>query len=189
MLDTALDGGFENPSTDSAIAFRAALSAMARPGTIETLDLAKGPKPLSPAAASLLLTLCDGETPVWLAPDFDTPDLRNWIAFHTGAPLCAAKDAQFAIGTWTHLLPLDAYSIGTAQYPDRSTTLIVEMPTLTPSGTRLSGPGIKTETCLSLPSITEYQHNHMFFPRGLDFFFTAGTDLAALPRSTQVEAI
>ncbi len=189
MLDTALDGGFQNPSTDSAHAFRAALSAMARPGKIEPLNLAKGPAPLSPAAASLLLTLCDGETPLWLAPDFDTPELRAWIAFHTGAPLCDPKQAQFAIGAWEHLLPLDAFAMGTPEYPDRSTTLIVEMPSLTQSGARLTGPGIKTETHLSLPSIAVFQRNHMLFPCGLDFFFTAGTNLAALPRSTQVEAV
>lgn len=188
MLDSALDGGFQNPSTDSAYAFRAALGAMARPGSIETLDLAHGPAPLSPAAAGLLLTLCDGETPLWLAPDFDIPEMRAWIAFHTGAPLCNPNEAQFAIGTWDHLMPLDTFAIGTPEYPDRSTTLIVELPKLTQNGARLTGPGIQTATHLSLPSTREFQQNHLLFPCGMDFFFTAGTHLAALPRSTQVEA-
>jgi alpha-D-ribose 1-methylphosphonate 5-triphosphate synthase subunit PhnH len=97
------------------------------------------------------LTLCDGTTGVHLAPSHDTEALRGWITFHTGAPLVAAEAADFALGTWEALHPVDRFAIGTAEYPDRSATLIVEMPALSATGARLTGPGIETEAYLSLP--------------------------------------
>ena len=78
-------------------------------------------------------------------------------------------------------------AVGTPEYPDRSATLIVEMERLQASGARLSGPGIKAAAALSLPEITEFQANARHFPLGLDFLFTCGDRLAALPRSTRVE--
>jgi alpha-D-ribose 1-methylphosphonate 5-triphosphate synthase subunit PhnH len=96
-------------------------------------------------AGALILTLCDGTTPVHLAPSHDSDALRGWITFHTGAPLVGAEAAAFALGTWEALQPLDRFSIGTPEYPDRSATLIVEMPALEATGARLTGPGIETE--------------------------------------------
>ncbi|MEO0504120.1 MAG: phosphonate C-P lyase system protein PhnH, partial [Pseudomonadota bacterium] len=39
---------------------------------------------------------------------------------------------------------------------------------------------------LNLPDLPALQQNAALFPLGLDFFFTSGADLAALPRSTKV---
>ncbi|MGH1416175.1 MAG: phosphonate C-P lyase system protein PhnH [Pelagimonas sp.] len=187
--DDALAGGFANPSVDAAHAFRAALNAMARPGTIETVDLAKAPAPMSAAAAALVLTLCDGETPIWLSPSHDTDDVRTWIAFHTGAPITSRDTAQFAIGPWDQMMPLGDFPIGTPEYPDRSATLIVEVETLEPSGARLTGPGIEVDAHLSIPDHTGIHANRAAFPCGLDFFFTSGRLLAALPRTTIVTTL
>jgi alpha-D-ribose 1-methylphosphonate 5-triphosphate synthase subunit PhnH len=112
---------------DAAHAFRAAMNVMARPGRIERLAGARPPAPLSVAAGVLLLTLCDPETPLHLAGAHDTPEVRGWIAFHTGAPVVGRAQAAFAVGTWEALGPLEGYRIGEAEYPDRSATLIVEM--------------------------------------------------------------
>lgn len=188
MLDQTVTGGFRTPPVDAAHAFRAAMSVMARPGRIETLDMASAPTPVSQAAAGLLLTLCDAETPLYLAPGHDTDEVRSWVAFHIGAPIVPRGQAQFAIGTWQALGPLAAYPVGTPEYPDRSTTLIVELQSLSQSGARLAGPGIQTEARLSLPAIDPFQANRALFPQGHDFFLTAGTQLAALPRTTRVEA-
>ncbi|MEZ5722455.1 MAG: phosphonate C-P lyase system protein PhnH [Paracoccaceae bacterium] len=68
-----------------ARAFRAALTVLARPGRIETIRGGSAPLPVSPAAATLLLTLCDGETPLHLAGDHDAPEVRALIAFHRRA--------------------------------------------------------------------------------------------------------
>lgn len=187
MRDDTLSGGFADPPVDAAHAFRAALSALARPGRIETLAGAQAPEPVSPAAAALLLTLCDAETPLFLAPSHDTPALRDWIAFHIGAPITPPHAAQFALGRWSDLPPLRGFPVGTADYPDRSTTLIVELDRLTTQGARLTGPGIETESRLSLPEIAPFRANRALFPLGLDFYFTCGTSLAGLPRSTNVE--
>ncbi|GAB5509264.1 MAG: phosphonate C-P lyase system protein PhnH [Hyphomicrobiales bacterium] len=186
---SAFEGGFANPPHESAQAFRAAMRAMARPGTIEAIGGGSAPHPLSPAAASLLLTLCDPDTGVHLAGDYDVEDVREWVTFHTGAPLAGAEDADFALGTWAALQPVSRFKIGTSEYPDRAATLIVEMPALEKSGARLSGPGIKESASLNLPELAIFQANRKFFPLGFDCFFTAGGAIAALPRSTKVSEV
>lgn len=186
MIDASYEGGFTDPAHQSAKAFRAAMRAMARPGTVETITGGLAPSPLSPAAASLILTLCDPETCVYLAGVHDTKETRAWIAFHTGAPCVDAASANFALGTWDALQPLNVYPIGTSEYPDRGVTLIVEQASVETSGASLSGPGIKTVAQLNLPETAAFQANRKLFPRGFDCFFTAGEQIAALPRSTKV---
>lgn len=187
MQDASLSGGFTHAPVQSARAFRAALEALARPGRIEQITGAQGPAPLSPAAATLLLTLCDAETPLHLAGAHDCPALRDWLAFHVGAPVVAPEAATFALGSWAALGPLGQYRIGTPEYPDRSATLIVELDDLSASGARLAGPGIAREAWLPVPDVAALRANHALYPLGLDFFFTAGNRLAALPRTTSVE--
>ena len=182
----ALEGGFAEAPQQSAQAFRGAMTAMARPGTLVTLEGAMPPAPLSPAAGALLLTLCDTTTPLHLAGRFDTEAARAWVTFHCGAPLVGATEAEFALGDWQGLAPLSRYGIGTSDYPDRSATLIVEVDRLEARGATLSGPGIRETAALSLPEVAAFQANSALFPLGLDFYFTKGTQAAALPRSTKV---
>lgn len=180
---------FTDPPRDAARAFRAALDAMARPGHI--VDIA-GPSGtgLSPAAAALVLTLADRGTGIWLAPALDTADLRGWITFHTGAGFTAPEGAAFALGPWEEIEPiLPRLAVGLPDYPDRSATLIVERETLSNTGARLTGPGIRDSAHLSLPDSPAFAANARAFPCGLDFFFTCGGRLAALPRTTRVEAV
>lgn len=189
MTPDALLGGFAAAPVQSAHAFRASLEAMARPGTLNSLTGATPPAPLSVAAGVLVLTLCDGTTPVHLAGAHDCTALRDWITFHTGAPLVAAEEAVFAIGAWDALQPVSRFAIGQPDYPDRSATLIVEMPALSSDGPRLTGPGIKGTAHLSLPETQTFKANRALFPLGFDCFFTAGVQVAGLPRSTIVEDI
>lgn len=187
MEATSLTGGFTDPARDGARAFRAAMEVMARPGTVATLDHAAPPAPLSVAAGTLLLVLCDPDTPVWLAGGCDTAVVRDWLAFHTGAPVVAGPDGcAFAVGRWSALEPLTAYPQGTAEYPDRSATLIVELDALAPGGVALEGPGIDGHAALPLPDPAAFRANAARFPLGVDAFFTCGTSVAALPRSTKV---
>jgi alpha-D-ribose 1-methylphosphonate 5-triphosphate synthase subunit PhnH len=182
-----LEGGFANVPIDASHAFRAIMTAMARPGEIGAVRGAKPPAPLSVAAGVVLLTLCDPETPLYLAPGFDTAELRDWITFHTGAPFVGPKAAMFALGEWEDL-PLTEFSRGTAEYPDRSATLIVEMAELSSTGAILRGPGIERRGRFMLPDVEVFQDNARLFPLGLDFIFTSGERLAALPRTTKVSA-
>ena len=187
MTQLALGGGFSNPPEQAARAFRAVLESVSRPGTIHSIGDAQPPAPLSVAAGTVLLTLADGTTPVHLAGDADCQPVRDWITFHIGAPLVGAERAVFAVGRWPDLLPVDRFHPGDPDYPDRAATLIVLMDDLTPSGATLTGPGIRTTAQLSLPEIAAFQDNAAQFPLGLDFIFTAGDRVAALPRSTKVE--
>jgi alpha-D-ribose 1-methylphosphonate 5-triphosphate synthase subunit PhnH len=186
METPALEGGFAKAPVEAAEAFRAAMAALARPGRIERLTGGRPPAPLSVAAGTLILTLCDPDTGLHLAPSHDAPEIRAWVAFHTGAPLAARGEAAFAVGTWEALLPLTGYPLGTAEYPDRSATLIVECERLEAAGAKLQGPGIKGQAQLSLPGTGAFAANARLFPLGLDFYFTAGDRVAALPRSTRV---
>ena len=187
MRDDALAGGFSNAPVQSARAFRAALNALARPGRIEKIHGATAPTPVSPAAATLLLTLCDAETPLFLGGVHDTQAVRDWVAFHIGAPIVEAGVAMFALGSWAALDPLERFAIGTPEYPDRSATLIVEVESLKAEGALLKGPGIEAEARLDLPEVAAFQTNRALFPLGLDFYFTEGSQLAGLPRTTIVE--
>ncbi|WP_298919605.1 phosphonate C-P lyase system protein PhnH [uncultured Roseobacter sp.] len=185
MNGLALSGGFVDGPIQSAQAFRQIMTAMARPGEILDVSGAAPPAPLSIAAGTILLTLCDPETPLFLAPGFDIDPVRDWITFHTGAPFVSAGDAQFAVGVWKDL-PIASFPIGTAEYPDRSTTLIVEVEDLCTQGFVLRGPGIKNSRTLSLPETEVFATNAQLFPLGLDFYFTHRSRLAALPRTTKV---
>ncbi|NDW53679.1 phosphonate C-P lyase system protein PhnH [Aliiroseovarius sp. PrR006] len=183
---SAMQGGFNNVPTEAARQFRAIMNAIARPGRIETLGGATPPAPMSVAAGVIVLTLCDPDTGLHLAGDHDTPDIRAWVQFHTGAPFVPAENANFAIGRWEALSPLTIYAHGTPEYPDRSATLIIEMDALSTDGAILTGPGIEDSASLSLPEIEALKTNALLFPLGLDFFFCADTRLASLPRTTKV---
>ncbi|NKW77868.1 phosphonate C-P lyase system protein PhnH [Rhodobacteraceae bacterium R_SAG7] len=188
MPDTEIyTGGFADPAVASAHAFRAAMDVMARPGEIREITGGSAPEGLSPAAASLILTLADPETGLFLAPDVDSAALRGWITFHTGAPIVPAAKADFAVGGWDALMPLEQYRIGTSEYPDRSATLIVESPAFETPNATLRGPGIKERARMYLPDVALMQRNAMLYPLGVDVFFTSGSEIAALPRSTQIQ--
>lgn len=190
MQAEALSGGFADPPRDTARAFRACLQAMARPGRIFAVEGVAPPAPLSPAAGAVALVLCDGETPLFLAPGRDTPALRDWLAFHCGAPLVAERArAAFGLGSWAALDPgHGGWPLGTDENPHLSATLIVEVERLAQAGARLTGPGIEDEARLSLPETGFFAANRARFPRGLDLFLCCGDRLAAVPRSTLVEA-
>lgn len=181
-----LSGGFADPARDSAHAFRAVMQAMARPGSIQAVTGAAAPG-LSLAAATVLLTLTDATTPLYLAGAFANDDIRHWLAFHTGAPITTAAEGAFALGTWDDLQPVTRFRIGDPSYPDRSATLIVEVTQLVAEGPRLTGPGIRETAHLSLPETAAFQRNRQLFPLGFDVILTCGDRLAALPRTTIVE--
>lgn len=186
---TSLEGGFTDAPVQSAQCFRKIMNVIAKPGSIEQVSAATPPAPLSIAAGSLLLTMCDAQTPIYLAGKYDNPEVKEWITFHCNSPFSKADNCMFALADWDSLQPIQNYPIGTPEYPDRSATLIVELDELTSSGCELSGPGIKQTSQLSLPETKAFQKNAMLFPLGLDFYFTCGDKIAALPRTSKVKQI
>jgi alpha-D-ribose 1-methylphosphonate 5-triphosphate synthase subunit PhnH len=193
----ALSPSFAEPVLDAQAAFRATLDAMSRPGRIEELIVRMDPPAgVDAATAAACLTLLDVDTPVWVAPHAAADRAAGWITFHTGAPMVAsAADAAFVVVLDASLLPaLDGFDWGTDEEPQRGATLIVQAPALaSEGGWSLSGPGIATRAALrvgGLPEAFAAERRAMngAFPRGLDILFTSGARLAALPRTTILEA-
>jgi alpha-D-ribose 1-methylphosphonate 5-triphosphate synthase subunit PhnH len=188
--------GFSDPVLASQAVFRTVMEAMARPGTIAELDVAiTSPAPLGVAAAALALTLLDFETLLWLDPMLAAaPAVDGWLKFHTGARRTAdPASAAFAFVAKPATLPgFDAFDLGNIEYPDRATTLVLEVETLNDGYVfLLSGPGIKESRSLAaapLPAdfADRMTANRALFPRGVDIVLTCGRRLAALPRSVQL---
>ncbi|SIR29200.1 alpha-D-ribose 1-methylphosphonate 5-triphosphate synthase subunit PhnH [Rhizobium sp. RU20A] len=192
----AYAGGFADPVFQSQAVFRALMDAMARPGRIQTLDdSVDPPAPFSRAMGAVALTLLDADTAVWLTPAARASVVPSWISFHSGARVTEDKAAaQFAfVEAGQSLPPLSSFALGTQDYPDRSTTLVVELPALGGGAPLLArGPGIETTQTIApsgLPPIftTLWRDNRALFPRGVDLILTAGSDLLCLPRSTSLQ--
>ena len=148
---------------------------------------ASAPAPMSQAAAVLILTLADADTPIYLGKSHDTSDIRAWITFHTSAPFSTSEKAMFGLGDLRDFSADHQFSDGTAQYPDRSTTLIIEVHDLKLEGAELSGPGIEAVTYLNVPPAVALQREAALYPLGIDVFLTCVNALAALPRTTKVQ--
>jgi len=88
------------------------------------------PEPLHSSTAAVIYTLADEGTPVFVDDRSGrSKDASDWIAFHTGAPIVdGSKAVAFAILFAPAVMPpLDSLSLGTAEYPDRSTTLVLQI--------------------------------------------------------------
>ncbi len=189
--------GFDDAVLESQAAFRVLLAAMARPARpLPLTGIATAPPPLLPTAAALALTLLDSDTPLWLDPPLATaPSVRCWLAFHSGAPLVASPaEAAFALVAEPTALPsLECFALGDERYPDRSTTLILQVEGVTTVGPRFSGPGFARPEAFSASPLPadfwgQVRLNAALFPRGVDLIFAAPSAIAALPRSTRPEA-
>jgi alpha-D-ribose 1-methylphosphonate 5-triphosphate synthase subunit PhnH len=186
--------GFAEPGDDAQVAFRTVLTALSEPGRIMSLPLALPTGlPAGPAALGLLLTLADGDTPLWL--DAAARPAAPYLQFHTGAPIVShPAAAAFALVTDAESCPpLDAFDIGDEDYPDRSATLIIEVSHLAEGGSLiLRGPGIADRRGLTVGGLPRgfgagWAANHALFPRGIDVLLTCGDRLAGLPRSVILE--
>lgn len=191
----SLSPGLAAPSHDAQQFFRGVLDAFSHPGRIVTLaDAPQGPGMISPAVAAYLLTLADRDTPLWLTPAFDTAEVRDYLRFHTGAPIVEDRAAAtLAVLPCDDADPFEGFAIGTDTYPDRSATLLIEVPALGAGPRRTArGPGIDDETELAIAGLDDWfwrqgATNHALFPCGVDLVFTSGFQLLALPRSIAVE--
>jgi alpha-D-ribose 1-methylphosphonate 5-triphosphate synthase subunit PhnH len=86
---------------------------------------------------------------------------------------------------------LSVLAQGTPDYPDRSTTVLLQVETLAATGWTLEGPGIRNTARFSaapLPAdfAAQMRANRAAFPCGVDIFFATRTSLAALPRSVRI---
>ena len=186
---------FNLPVQDAQQSFRRLLKAMSEPGVIVALhSLQHGWKPLNVASTSVLLTLADNDTPVWVSESLSNDVTLQNVRFHTNAPVCDTPEhAQFAVAD-SHISAnqLNVLAQGTDVAPDTSATLILQVPSLSGGRMlRLTGAGIREERMIApqLPDcviheLTERPHP---FPLGIDLILTCGDRLLAIPRTTHVE--
>ncbi|MBA2414011.1 MAG: phosphonate C-P lyase system protein PhnH [Burkholderiaceae bacterium] len=201
-MTTALDiaqigAGFEAPSFDSQRVFRTTLQAMARPGTLHTIDAsARWPRSLHPAAGAVLLALLDQDTRVWLSRPGDS-DAVEFLRFHTGCVMVdSPAQSDFACVIEAAELPAwTSFACGTDEYPHRSTTVLIQLTSLQHGYQwTCSGPGIDgTDTTrISLQGMPRdfgdvWNAQRRMFPCGVDTYFVAGHQLLALPRTTNLQ--
>jgi alpha-D-ribose 1-methylphosphonate 5-triphosphate synthase subunit PhnH len=178
-------------------AFRAIMDAGARPGSLQPITaVPDAPAPLSGEAATIVLTLFDQDTPVWLDERLaSAPEVASWVRFRTGAPIVAEPNSSaFAlIGDAARLPALDRFNQGSAEYPDRSTTLILQVAGFEQGeAMALTGPGIRDVRRFRAaplpPDMSErIAANRSLFPRGVDLLLAAPNRIAALPRSVRLK--
>jgi alpha-D-ribose 1-methylphosphonate 5-triphosphate synthase subunit PhnH len=191
-----IGSGFADPVTSAQAAFRAILAATSRPGTVCPIGTdVSAPRPLTPALAAIALTLCDQDTPVWLdAPLRASEDIAAWLRFHCGAKIVDdPAAASFAFAADARALPsFECFNLGTADYPDRSTTIVLGVASFQ-SGPelKLEGPGIKSRQAFRAAPLPDditsrLTFNRSLFPRGVDLILASASEIAALPRSVRL---
>jgi alpha-D-ribose 1-methylphosphonate 5-triphosphate synthase subunit PhnH len=183
---------FQDPVQDAQQTFRALLDALARPGIPQSTATITAPAGLTTSCAAACLTLLDLETSVWLQPG--TPEAaKSWLLFHTG---CRFNDqpqtADFAlIGDIETMPRLDQFSWGVADYPEASTSLLIQLPSLQGQHpVRLKGPGIlgaiTLQSCLNGDFWHQWQDMTDQYPLGLDAWCFAGNQVVGLPRTARI---
>ena len=193
-----LPAGFADKVLSAQTTFRSVMDAMARPGSVQRIVAATGaPAAMMRGTAAIALTLFDHDTPLWLDPRMsETSDVAKWLKFHTGAPVIADSSiCSFALIGEARALPaLDRFAFGTNEYPDRSTTLILQVESLTQGpALELRGPGIDgtaiLQATLGPPDLFErLAINAALFPRGIDVVLVADDAIVAIPRTTRLVA-
>src|SRR5467141_1552061 len=193
-----LPAGFADKVLSAQSTFRSVMDAMARPGSVQRIVAAIGaPAAMMRGTAAIALTLFDQDTPLWLDPQISgTSDVTKWLKFHTGAPVIADSSVcSFALVGDARALPgLDRFALGSNEYPDRSTTLILQVESLTQGPVlELRGPGIDgtavMQAAIQPPDLFErLAVNAALFPRGIDVVLVADDAIVAIPRTTRLVA-
>jgi alpha-D-ribose 1-methylphosphonate 5-triphosphate synthase subunit PhnH len=174
------------------------MEAMARPGTVQRVAATVGaPAGMMRGTAAIALTLFDHDTPIWLDASMSkTSEVARWLKFHASAPVVADSSiSHFAlIGDANALPDLERFSFGSNEYPDRSTTLILQVESLAQgSAYELRGPGIDGAAILQAkikPAdlFERLAVNAALFPRGIDVVLVDDDAIAAIPRTTRLAA-
>ena len=219
-----LHQGFHDSVHDSQQVFRQLLKAMSEPGTIQhtnflenvSMSIDNGFYQTSYATA---LSLLDGNCKVGLSAQLDDLITRNSLSFHCACSLVDISDEHdesnesvtskidflfLNAQEWQRLLTHPSLSVGDLSYPEKSTTIIVQVAAIEQTamtsnsseqtGLVLMGPGIEHQRHLFIEGFTDtllssLQQNQTLFPLGYDFILTAPDALVALPRTCRIELI
>ena len=191
-----LPPGFADKVLSAQSTFRSVMDAMARPGAVQRIvPMAGTADTMMRGTAAIALTLFDHDTPLWLDPRMaESTDVLKWLKFHTGAPVIQDSSiAAFAlISDGVLLPPLERFALGTNEYPDRSTTVIIQVESLdSGQNFELRGPGIDSVAMLQasikpFDLFEQLRFNETLFPRGIDVVLVADDAVVAIPRTTRV---
>ena len=202
MAAAALETGFADAGVrDAQAVFRAVMMALARPGTHPTH---RGPRSTPPAAldagaAAIALTLAttrrrSGSTRR-LPPTPASPTVCASTPARRSSPTPADAALRARRSARGELPRFETFAHGTLEYPDRSTTLVVRgraprrRATAGADRARASRRGALQRRPLPRRlRRTGWRDNRALFPRGVDLIFVCGDRIAALPRTTVVEA-
>lgn len=184
---------FENPVHTSQLVFRNILSALSEPGLWQALPECETLPEFESSTMSVLFTLLDADTALWLPKAKQTEAVQTNLTFHCGCKITSKQEeAQFAIYDLEEFLNDDniALSMGNDRYPDLSATVVLQIPeSLGLTSVIWRGPGIDNarECHLPLPkAFWDKRQKLIAFPRGIDFIFTQGNRVMGLPRSTRI---
>jgi alpha-D-ribose 1-methylphosphonate 5-triphosphate synthase subunit PhnH len=166
--------------------YRVLLEAMARPGSVQTLQgMDENPAGAAAVLATLLdasVTLCDCDG---LLSDSDLSLLQTGLAEPEQADylLCAGQQ-----------VPGFEPKLGTLPSPEQSATLLIRVAALEEGDLRLalSGPGIKGEVECAIAGLdpqwlARREDWVCGFPLGVDLILVDEKGVMALPRTTRVE--
>jgi alpha-D-ribose 1-methylphosphonate 5-triphosphate synthase subunit PhnH len=196
MQGQTLEGGFTEPVFGAQQTFRALMDALANPGQPQALSAPlEAPAGLASELAAVALTLCDHDTTAWLDTELmESEAVLAWLRFHTASPVTTDPTrVTFALVSSADALPaLEQFALGTDEYPDRSTTIALNIPSLTGGADlTLRGPGIDDHIHIApqgLPQdfLAQWTQNRGEFPRGVDLLLVSGGHVIGLPRTTRI---
>ncbi len=215
--------GFDDPVHGSQQVFRQLLKAMSEPGSVEEVTCIDVDGSLIDAgfyktSYAVGLSLLDSQTPIALSPSLDQTVVSNSLVFHCACPIFDLtgsetnqksnkqqdkSEVEFLFlnaKEWKGLSKNKILSLGDLAYPERSTTIVVQVDAvdsdlLDQENTQklsLSGPGIESTRDVYVAGlngelICSIQENHNAFPLGYDFILAAPNAFLCLPRTCSVE--
>ena len=183
-------GGFDDEVRGTQQTFRAIRDAMEHPGQLVTiLENPHAPEVFNPASAATCLTLLGYETPVWTDIELNNPAI-SWLQVGCKSSIVTEPCmAYYAIITKPASIPaLDYFRIGPYEYPEKETTLIVQVDDIIPgTGQDHSNVLVYKTAWLEIKGITDkfwhqWRQLSRLNPLGINIFFTCDDVLLALPK-------
>jgi len=176
--------------------FRAMLSAMSMPGTVEVLEDANAADPSSVLVA-IAQSFLDHEVTFHVATN-GAATLEDAILRRTGARTAPLDRAGYVFADATHAQRAVEQAVeGPLEEPEYSATVVIRCDQVGAGdlALRLSGPGVDGESVLRVSgldaAVIEARNARTGpFPTGIDLLLVdAAGRIAGLPRSTQVEVL
>ncbi|MVA12303.1 phosphonate C-P lyase system protein PhnH [Agrobacterium vitis] len=184
-MKIAIDQRGPQKAYEDRKAYRNLLQAFAYPGKM--MSVRGGHL----AHAAILMTLADTTTPVWIDEGFAEIKAN---ATKAQLPSASRVNCVFALCSGERFNGFDGFPVGTLVDPHLSTTMLIEVVSLTGGEPwRLAGPGVGPNGAslapIGLPKMfpAAWAQNNALYPLGIDVIFTAGELCACLPRSIRLE--